>query len=139
MAELSNINLGKIKSFYIRKGIFLYLNKKQKLNMIIYNKELQKMLIADIEDYKEMSVKYRIGERNGKGKEYFKKDNKLAFEGEYLNGKRNGKGKAYYSNGELLFEGEYLNGKRWNGRGKEYYNNNKILFEGEYLNGQWNS
>jgi antitoxin component YwqK of YwqJK toxin-antitoxin module len=48
------------------------------------------------------------GERNGKGKEYYK-DGTLKFEGEYLNGKRNGKGKEYYKDGTLKFEGEYLN------------------------------
>ena len=37
-------------------------------------------------------------------------------------------------NNRLIFEGEYLNGKR-NGKGKEY-DNNKIIFEGEYLNGK---
>ena len=36
---------------------------------------------------------------------------RLKFEGEYLNGERNGKGKEYYK-GKLLFEGEYLNDKK---------------------------
>ena len=72
---------------------------------------------------------------NEKGKEYYSND-KLMFEGEYLNGKRTGKGKEYdYENGKLLFEGEYLNGKI-NGKGKEYYYNGKLMFEGEYLNGK---
>ena len=53
--------------------------------------------------------------RNGKGKEYRK--DILYFEGEYLNGKINGKGKEYYSKNQLKFEGEYLNGK--NGMGKD--------------------
>ena len=57
--------------------------------------------------------------KNGKGyiKEY-DYDGKLIYEGEYLNGERNGKGKEYFR-GKLIFEGEYLNGKR-NGKGKEY-------------------
>ena len=46
MAELSDnkykINLRDIKSLYIIKRIFSFLNKKQKLKMIEYNKELQK-------------------------------------------------------------------------------------------------
>ena len=50
-------------------------------------------------------------------------NNKLIFEGEYLNGERNGKGKKYYDYG-LIFEGEYLNGKI-NGNGKEYNDNGK--------------
>ena len=37
-----------------------------------------------------------------------------------------------YYNEKLIFEGEYLNGKR-NGKGKEYYDNDKLIFEGEYL------
>ena len=39
--------------------------------MIAYNKELQKILLVDIRDFKEISGKYKIGERNGKGKEYY--------------------------------------------------------------------
>ena len=56
MAELekikSNINLRDIKSSYIIKGIFSYLYDKEKLNMVIYNKVLQKMLKVGYEDYK---------------------------------------------------------------------------------------
>ena len=64
------INLENIKSSYILKDIFSYLNKKQKLNLIIYNKQLQKIIGVDIEDYKEASGKYKIAEENGKGREY---------------------------------------------------------------------
>ena len=60
------------------------------------------------------NLEYEI--KNGKGhiKEYFDddEDDKLLFEGEYLNGERNGKGKEYYDNGNLKFEGEYLKGER---------------------------
>jgi len=48
--------------------------------MIIYNKELQKICLVNIEDNKNISLKYRMGERNGKGKEYYN-DGKLEFEG----------------------------------------------------------
>ena len=139
MAEFKGIKiLGDIKSKYIIKGIFLFLNEKQKLNMIIHNKQLHKILGVDIKDYIKITGKYIIGEKNGKGREYSLIENKLIFEGECLNGKRNGKGKEYYNYGRILFEGEYLNGKR-NGKGKEYYNDGRILFEGEYLNGKkWN-
>ena len=82
-----------IKSSYIIKTILSFFNEKQKLDIIIYNKELQKKCLVNIEDYKKISLKYRIGERNGKGKEYIKYTKRLIFEGEYLNGKRNGKGK----------------------------------------------
>ena len=40
-------------------------------------------------------------EKNGKGKEYNGYDDRLEFEGEYLNGKRNGKGKEYDWYGRL--------------------------------------
>ena len=39
----SNIHLKDIKSFYIIKNLFSFLSKKQKLSIIAYNKELQKM------------------------------------------------------------------------------------------------
>ena len=121
MAELkgikSNIELRDIKSSYIIKELFSFLNKKRQLNMVIYNKELQKMLLFNLEEYKRISGKNKMGNKNGKGKEYILNTNILIFEGEYLNGKKNGKGKEYYDD-ELIFEGEYLNGKR-NREGKE--------------------
>ena len=76
---------------------------------------MQKKLDINIENYKRIRGVYKVGEKNRKGKEYYK--GKLIFEGEYLNGERNGKGKEFNYNGELIFEGEYLNGKRWNGKG----------------------
>ena len=41
----------------------------------------------------------------------------MEFEGEYKNGERNGKGKEYFKDGKLEFEDEYLNGER-NGKEK---------------------
>jgi len=133
----SKINYSHIKSSFIIKNIFSFLNEKQKLNMIIYNNKLQKIFLVDIRDYKKISKKYRIGEKNGKGKEYIIDTNRLIFEGEYINGKRNGKGKEYNFDGLLRFEGEYLKGER-NGKGKEYYYDGKLEFEGEYLKGKRN-
>ena len=97
-----------------------------------------------------------IDERKGKGKEYNSYNDKLIFEGEYLNGKKftgkgydkngnmiyeikNGKGniKTYYDNGKLKVEREHLNGEK-NGKFKEYYDNGILRFEGEYLNGKLN-
>jgi len=115
------IDLRAIKSSYIQKQIFSFLNEKQNLKMIIYNKKLQKLCLVGIEDYKKKSGKYKIGGKNGKGKEYIINTNILIFEGEYLKGKRNGKGEEYFENGKLKFEGGYLNGNRW--IGKEYYYN----------------
>ena len=139
MAEIENIklkiNIKHIKSLYIIKTLFSFLNEKQKLNMIIYNKECQKICSVNIGDYEKISLKYKKGERNGEGREYIKDTKRSIFEGEYLNRKRNGKGKQYNFDGVLIFEGEYLNGKR-NEKGKEYYCDDKLLFKGEYLNGK---
>ena len=125
----SSRNFFDIKSLYNRKGVFSFLDEKQKLNVAIYNKELQKMLSVNIEDYKELSGKYKIGEKNGKGKEYILTTNELIFEGEYLNGRRNGKGKEYYNNGKIKIEGEYLNGKIWNGKVYNIIMNLKLIME----------
>jgi len=155
--EIKSINLIKdIKSFYNLERIFSFLEKKPKLNMMIYNKKLQEMFSVKIEDYKIISGRYRIIEINGKGKEYILNTNNLLFEGEYKNRKRNGYGKEYYDKDKIKFEGEYLNGKRWNVKGynikgkidflikdgkgivKEYKNDGKLEFEGEYINGERN-
>jgi len=120
-----NKNLGNdIKSFFNLNEIFSFLDHRKKLYIIIYNKQLQKMLGVNIKDYKKLSGKCKIAERNGKGKEMTINTDKMIFEGEYLNKKRNGKGKEYYEDGKLKFEGEYLNGKRWNGKG---YNKKRIV------------
>ena len=130
-----------IKSLYIKKKIFEYLNDERELKIIKYNKNLQNQININLDNYKIFSGRYIIYETNVKGKEYDYNDT-LIFEGEYLNGERNGKGKEFYDN-ELIYEGEYYNGKR-HGKGKEYINNyddfdNELIFEGEYLNGKkWN-
>ena len=144
----SKIDLRAIKSSYIKKGIFSFLNEKQILKMIIYSKELQKICLIDIEDYKKNSGKYKIGGKNGKGEEYIINTNILIFEGEYLNGDR-WIGKEYYYNGKLKFEGKYLKNKKWDGngyningfvqfeikdgkgKGKEYYYDGKLEMEKE--------
>ena len=117
----NKINLRKdIKCIYNLPNIFSFLEQRKKLNMVAYNKQLQKIVGVNIRDYRKISGKYKIGDKNGKGSEYILYTDRMIFEGEYKNGKRNGKGKDYYHNGDLEFEGEYLNGKR-NGKGKEYY------------------
>jgi len=122
-----------IKSQYIIKELFTFLEEKVKLNVIIYNKLLQNISEVDIDNYKKMSGKYKIGEKNGKAKVFKLKTDIMIFEGDYINGKKNGKGKEYSDyNGKLIFEGEYINDKR-NGKGKEYYYyNGKLMFEGKY-------
>ena len=104
-------------------------------------KEYNKNGIYEVEylNGEKISEKYisKIKKQNEIKKEYYKNE-KLKFEGEYLNGNRNGKGKEYDTFGILLYEGEYLNGMR-NGKGIEYNENCKYAFKGEYLNGRrWN-
>ena len=41
-----------------------------------------------------------------------------------MNGEKNGKGKEYFKNGKIKYEGEFLNGKYLNG--KLYDENNNI-------------
>ena len=131
-------NLKVIKSIYILRQIFSNLKEQAKLNILIYNNYFKKILKINIENYKKISGKYKIQDKNGNCKIYSLDTNSLLFEGEYLNGKKNGKGKEYYINEQLQFEGEYLNGKK-NGKGKEYYINEHLRYEGEYLNGKlWN-
>ena len=84
--NFSNILI--IKSIYIIKDIFELLCENKKLDMIIYNKKLQKIFEINIDIYKNKSHKYIIGERNGIGKEYLKNTNILIFKGEYKNGKK---------------------------------------------------
>ena len=128
--------LENIKSLFIMKKLFSFLNEEIKLKIIIYNKKIQRKINISLINYKIFSGKYIINESNQKAKEYKSCNNVLLFEGEYFNGLRNGKGKEYFYN-ELLFEGEYKNGKR-NGKGKEF-NLGQLIFEGEYLNGKkWN-
>ena len=66
-----SINLIKlIRSKYIITDIFSYLPEEKKLKIISYNKKLQNYLDIDIKNYKIISDRYRVGNRNGKGKEY---------------------------------------------------------------------
>ena len=128
--------LKNVKTSFFLRVLFSYMDEKQKLELIKYNKSLQENINISLINYKLFSGKYIEYELNGNGKEYDFIDDRLLFEGEYLNGKSNGKGKEYYY-GNLIFEGEYLNGKR-NGKGKEYDSDGKLRFEGEYLNGKKN-
>jgi len=60
-------------------------------------------------------------EKNGMEKDVIKKV-KLIFK---LKKEGNGNIKEFYYNDKLEYEGEYLNGER-NGNGKKYYSNNKL-------------
>ena len=103
--------LSNIKSYYIIKIVFTYLNEKQKLLPIKYNKSLQKDIDISLINYKYFKGIYIIYEANGIVKEYDGHDDKLIYEGEYLNGQRNGKGKEYDYDGNFLFKDDYLNVK----------------------------
>ena len=118
----------KLKSLYILKGILSMLWTNKKLDMIKYNKKLQNKLQLNIEDYKNISKRYKLAEANGFGKEYIKNTEIIIFDGNYLNGRKNGKGKEYYTNGNIKFDGEYLNGKKIKGKGFDVYGNINLIF-----------
>ena len=91
-----NINLIEdIKCPYNLERIISFVEPRQKLKIFIYNKQIQKMLGINIQDFITISNRYKIVEKNGKGREYAQNGNYLIFEGEYLHLKRNGKGKEY--------------------------------------------
>ena len=130
--------MGNIKSSYVFKNIFSFMDKKTKLIILKYNKIFQKQLNIDVNDYRRLSGKYIKFEENRKGEEHDSYYHSLVFTGEYLNGKRHGHGKEYNKNGEIKFEGEYLNGKR-DGYGKEFNKFGKVKYDGVYLKGnKWN-
>ena len=58
------------KQYFVFNIVFPYINKKRKLELIIYNKYIQNHFNIDIKDYKLESGKYKLGEKNGFGKEY---------------------------------------------------------------------
>ena len=101
-----------IKSEYFIKILFLFVDEKQKLKIVKYNKWLQKILNLSNINYAYFSGIYIIYESKRKIKEY-DYDGELRLEGEYLNWKRNGKGKEYDYCDNLEFKAEYLNGKKW--------------------------
>ena len=125
----------KIKSSFIFKKLFNYLDTKRKLDIITYNKKIKAKFGLNIIDYKRFSGKYRI-EENGWLKEFNSCNNRLLFEGQYSNRKKNGMCKEYDEENNLIFDGEYLDGKRWKGNVKEYdEDTGKLILEYEYLNG----
>ena len=104
--------LKNIKSLYIIKVIFFYIEEEQKLKLIKYNKRFQKIMDLNIMNYKCFKGKNIINKYNIIGKENEGYNDELIFEGEYLNGERNGKRIEYDYKGDKLFEGEYLKGKK---------------------------
>ena len=72
MAEFEDnkykVNLKDIKSSYNIKTIFSFLYEKHKLKMIVYNKELQKIFLIGIEDYKKKVESIKQVEKMEKGR-----------------------------------------------------------------------
>ena len=62
--------LKSINSIYNLREIFSFLNTKQKLEIIIYNLHFQNILRIYIEDYKNLSGRYKIQGKNDKVREY---------------------------------------------------------------------
>ena len=127
--------LNKIRSIYLIKIIFSFVDDGQTLKLIKYNKNTQNKININLINYRRFAKKYIIYDENKLVKEFCCLNNELIYEGEYSKGERNGKGKEYGKEGNIIYEGEYLNGKR-NGKGKEYDEKGKLLFEGEYLKGK---
>ena len=59
-----------VKSKYILKKILLILDEKRKLLLLKYNKDYHKLMGINIDNYKKLSGKIKIGGINGYGKEY---------------------------------------------------------------------
>ena len=67
--EIKNkVGILDIKSKYIFSHIFSFILEKIKLDIIIYNTNLQEKFNIKIDDYKEFSGKRKEGKRNGYGK-----------------------------------------------------------------------
>ena len=133
----SNVNLlDLIKSFYIQKNIFSYLEKKRILQLFMYNKKYQNIFKYNLDYYKKYAGKETIMERGDIVKCYCIHSRRLLFEGMYLRGKRIKYGREYYYDGELKYEGYYLDGEK-SGKGKEYICNH-LIYSGEYKNDKKN-
>ena len=71
--------LDKIKSSYVLKEITSFLNENIKLELFKYSKNKQNRLNINIKNYITFGGKYKIGNKNGKGKEYNCFNDKLIF------------------------------------------------------------
>jgi hypothetical protein len=73
---------------------------------------------------------FENGEK-GKYGQFYDKDGRLTYEGEYSHGERNGKGKYYYPNGSI-YEGDFVRNKK-EGFGI-YHWDDKTRWEGTWVN-----
>ena len=70
----------------------------------------------------------------GIGIEY-NKNNKIIYEGEFVNNKYDGEGTQYYKEGGK-YKGHWENGEK-NGKGEEYYKNNNKKYVGNFRNNHY--
>jgi len=71
--------LEKIKSTYFLKITFSYLEEEQKLKIVKYNKNLQKVIDINLNNYKFFSGRYIINLPKGITKEYNDYNDELIF------------------------------------------------------------
>lgn len=77
------------------------------------------------------------GEYNGEGELYHEDGKTIKYKGPFLNGKFNGKGTLYYEDGEKSkYEGEFLDDK-FNGKGELYDEDGKIKYAGSFKDGNF--
>ena len=88
LIQKKNNNLKLVRSRYILKKIFSFLDEKKKLIVIKYNKLYIKTFGITIEQYKKLSGGIKIDGINGYGKEYELETLNLIFKGFYLNEKK---------------------------------------------------
>ena len=71
---------------------------------------------------------------DGKGTRYTP-DDKIRYQGDFVNGCSQGIGKLIWENGEY-YEGAYVNNKR-HGKGKVFYSNGKVKYDGDFANDKY--
>ena len=126
--------ISNIKSIFITRKVFSFSNEVIKLKLIRYNKNMQSKMNINLINYKTFSGRYIIFETKQKGKEYDSHNDKLIYEGEYLNGKRwNGTEIVYRY--RCLYKKEYINGIRGDSKSESIFDENKV-YKGELANGK---
>ena len=63
-------NIENIRSKFIINQIFSFIWEIRKLDILKYSKKNQTKLKINLDDYKNLSQRYKTVERNGKGLEY---------------------------------------------------------------------
>ena len=125
--------ISNIKSIFIARKVFCFLNEVMKLKLLRHNKNMQSKMNINLINYKTLSGRYIIFEEKQKGKEYDSHNDKLIYEGEYLNGKRwNGTGIEVKNN--YIYKSKYTNDKRDNSKLDLIYNEYKV-YKGDLING----